>query len=176
MARRPTLLNGCAAAATTAEARFRIDAPARAAREIRVIALDSGAGQVVRSIETRSWRGVRFLSSDGRGPEGVYHESPRPDDGPPGPSGTGQAFLRELLASADFVLMVATSGTGAAVAAEVGAACSRLGIMTAGVILSDAPGQLAAEQTAAALRPHARVLLVSRDPGDVAELLAAVGA
>ena len=40
----------------------------------------------------------------------------------------------------------------------------------------DAPGQTAAEQTAAALRPHARVLLVSRDPGDVAELLTVVGA
>jgi len=175
MASRPTLLNGCAAAATAAEARFRIDAPPRTAREIRVIALDSGAGQMVRSIAVRSWRGVRFLP----------HESLRPDDGRPGPPGAGQAFLREMLAGADFVLMVATSGTGAPVAAEIGAACSRLGIMTAGVILpppagapggADAPGQLAAEQTAAALRPHARVLLVSRDPGDVAELLSVVGA
>jgi hypothetical protein len=166
MAARPTLLNGCAAATTAAEARFRIDAPPRTAREIRVIALDSGAGQVVRSIAARSWRGVRFL----------HHESLRPDGGRPGPPGAGQAFLREMLAGADFVLMVATSGTGAPVAAEVGAACSRLGIMTAGVILPDAPGQMAAEQTAAALRPHARVLLVSRDPGDVAELLSVIGA
>ena len=144
---RPTLLNSCARAATAAEARFRIDAKPglRVERATRVIALDAGAAEIVRPLADQSWLGSRFLFD---------------------------ADADEL-ADADFVLMIATNGDGAAAAAAIGDVCVLRGIMTAGLVLASAQDEGAA---VTALRPHSRVLLVSRDRRDAAGLLTALGA
>jgi hypothetical protein len=146
---RPTLLNSCAAAATAAEARFRIDAQPglQADRATRVVALDAGAAEIVRPLAGQSWLGARFLYDAGDG-------------------------LADELADADFVLMIATNGEGAAAAAAIGDMCVLRGIMTAGLVLgSDDVGA-----AVTALRPHSRVLLVSRDQRDAGGLLTALGA
>jgi hypothetical protein len=168
MPNRPTLLNSCAFAASLAEARFRIDGPAPPARTARVLALDIGALDVVRRLAVRPWRGARFLScEDGFAVDRELAAIPlRTLDG-------GEAQLTEALAGADVVMMIATSAVGAAAAAAIGNACTLRGIMTAGLVLAAGPD---AEPAVSALRPHARVLLVSRDEDDAAELLAAVGA
>jgi hypothetical protein len=74
------------------------------------------------------------------------------------------------LRTADFVLMVATANDGAAEAAAIGAACRERGIMTAGVVVGDH------RDAVNALRPYARVLVVTEDPEDIAEILTVVGA
>ena len=77
------------------------------------------------------------------------------------------------MAEADFVMMIASEGRGAAAATTIGDACTLRGIMTAGLIVGT-NGESGAALTA--LRPNARVLLVTGDARDATELLAAVGA
>jgi hypothetical protein len=162
---RPTLLSSCAAAATAKEAAFRIDAPRGTPRAARVVALDEGADVVVQGLRDGPWLGSRFLR---------YAGATGDVDNLPLDTGDGeQVGLQQVLDEADMVLMVATTGAGATAASTIGMACALRGIMTAGLVLGD---DGTADAALRALRPHARVLLVSRDPDDVAEVLAAVGA
>jgi len=160
-------------AATAVEARFRIDAKPQTPRNTSVVALDEGAMAVVRELAGQKWNAARFLGCAA---------------GADGPDGAGagdyadlqlctvdgeRVRLSEELAEADFVMMIATEGRGAAAAATIGDACTLRGIMTAGLIVGT-NGESGAALTA--LRPNARVLLVTGDEQDATELLAAVGA
>jgi hypothetical protein len=169
MANRPMLASSCAMATTATEARFRIDAKPQPPRTTSVVALDDGAMSVVRGLADQEWNAARFLGcADGAdGPGGDYADLQlRTVDGHP-------VRLSEELAEADFVMMIATEGRGAAAAATIGDACTLRGIMTAGLIV-DADGR--SGPALIALRPNARVLLVTGDERDATELLAAVGA
>lgn len=175
MANRPTLLNSCASATTAAEAAYRIDAApgTQAARATRVVALDDGAAAVVRPLPEQPWLGAHFLRYAGQ-PSG----SPDGRDGELADvvlttSDGDRVRLSDELGDADFVLMIATTDEGAVAAGAIGNACTLRGIMTAGVILGAGDQVTAA---VAALRPHARVLLVSRDQQDVSGLLTVLGA
>jgi hypothetical protein len=168
MAHRPILANSCALAATAAEARYRIDAKPQTPRATSVVALDDGAMAVVRDLAGQDWNAARFLGcADGTAGGADFADIElRTVD--------GQAVrLSEELAEADFVMMIATEGRGAAAASTIGDACTLRGIMTAGLIV-DADGRSGAALVA--LRPNARVLLVTDDERDATELLAAVGA
>jgi hypothetical protein len=145
----PTLLNSCAWAATAREAAFRIDKPPARVRTSRVFALDRGAGSVVADLVHLPWHDTRFISAFDPG------------------------RLDDELQDADFAMMIATVDDGAAAASAIGHACARRGITTAGIVLG--PGYQATEAVAA-LRPHARVLLVTEDRQDIVEILAEVGA
>ena len=162
---RPILLNGCARAATAAEARFRIDRPI-AGRAARVVALDDGAADVVRRIAERPWHDARFLISDGPG-GGADADIPlRVIDGP------GSTLSAELDA-ADVAIVVATSDRGAPAASAIARECDRRGIMTAALIVG---GRIEAGAAVTALRPWAPVLLVTDDEEDVSEVLTALRA
>ena len=154
-------------AATAAEARYRIDARPQAPRATSVVALDDGAMSVVRELARQEWNAARFLGCAGGADGGDYADLELCTvDGE-------SVRLSEELAEADFVMMIATEGRSAAAAATIGDACTLRGIMTAGIILGT-DGQSTA--ALAALRPNARVLLVTGDERDATELLAAVGA
>jgi hypothetical protein len=168
MPNRPTLLSSCASAATAKEAAFRIDAGPRIPRAARVVALDAGAGEVIRPLTAEQWPGARFLTYEtGRNPDAAL------DDLVLGTAGGSSERLGDVLDGADFVMMVATAGDGAPAASAIGMACTLRGITTAGLIVGTSGNADAAVQ---ALRPHARVLLISQDGADVADVLAAVGA
>ena len=77
------------------------------------------------------------------------------------------------LEDADVVVMVATTDADAAAATIIGAACTVRAIMTAGLVIGER-SQIGA--AVAALRPHARVLMVTGDEHDVIDLLAALRA
>jgi hypothetical protein len=163
---RPILANSCALATTAAEASYRIDAKPQTPRATSVVALDDGAMAVVRGLAGQEWHAARFLGC-AAGPAGDYADLQLSTvDGQ-------QVRLSAELAEADFVMMIATEGGGAAAAATIGDACTLRGIMTAGLIIGD-DGESGAALTA--LRPNARVLLVTGDERDATELLAAVGA
>ena len=170
---RPTLLNSCARAATAAEARFRIDAPIAPARAARVIALDDGAVTIARRLAQQPWANARFLTC------GTTDGELRDLDG-------RQVRLSDELAGVDVAVLLATarsaspSATGSAsppasgdASASVGAACTVRGIMTAGLVLGGGPEAMTAVRF---LRPHARVLMVSSDEDDVADILTALRA
>lgn len=173
MQTRPTLLSSCALAATAAEARFRIDASPRVPRACCVVALDERAKSVVNGLARSPLLGTRFFSYRGSacevagsGVSGELADILLEEDG-------ARQRLNEVLIDADFMLMVATVDSGAAAASAIGNACTLRGIMTAGVVLG---GGYPASGAVAALRPHTRVLLVSNDQQDVAEIMSAVGA
>jgi hypothetical protein len=143
---RPILASSCAKATTAAEARFRIDRPI-GGRAARVVALDDGAADVVGRLAGHQWQGAQFFTSEMPG--------------------------KEDLAGADVVIMIATDGKGAETAAALARDCWQRGIMTAGLILGEG---LDAGAAVSALRPYARVLMVTDDEHDVSEVLTALRA
>ncbi|HEY0450263.1 hypothetical protein [Actinophytocola sp.] len=180
----PILLNSCAKAATAKEARFRIDAPIAPARATRVVALDDAAEPVVRQVARQEWADARFFKAfhpngNGSAVNGAVNGSV---DGSVDGSladivlvGTdgAESLLSEVLSGADVAVMVATGNDGATVASAIGDACTLRGIMTAGLVLA---GGHDAGAAVAALRPHARVIMVTYDEHDVSEVLTALRA
>jgi len=170
MSTRPTLLNGCAMAATAAEARFRINGPNPPARAARIVALDRGAAAVISRAAQQRWQGAHFFTYEPGSPGGDRDGSP-PDIALRAPDGS-HVRLSEALAGADMTVMVATAEDGAEAASVVGEICGRLGIMTTGLVF----GQGRAPTVVSVLRRHVRVLVVSGDEDDVPELLSALRA
>jgi hypothetical protein len=173
---RPILQSSCAVATSAAEARFRIDAPIEGRRGTRVVALDDGAATLVRRLARESWNAARFFTLVAQS-----HEAQSPPvngGGPPADmalhrtDGTATTLADEL-GEADVAVMVATTNGSAPAAAVIGRACARRGVMTAGLVLGE---QHDVADTVTALRPHAQVLLVTRDEQDVAEVLSALRA
>lgn len=167
----PTLLSSCAYAASTAEARYRINAKPQPARQSRVVALDPGANAVIRPLIGMPWRSTRFLRYDSADTVTVPAQRDGLADLMLTSVDGGQVRLSEELGDADFVMMVATANDGAAAASSIGVACALRGIMTAAVVLGVGH---TVDTAVSALRPYARVLLVSRDERDVAEVMSAV--
>ena len=168
---RPTLLNSCAKAATAAEARFRINAPPFTRRATRVVALDEAASTIMRGVAGGPWNGARFFSYDAGGSGGQANGQVgdlvlRSADG-------SATRLSDELSGADVMVMIATADDGAGAASAIGDACTRRGIMTAGLILGDG---LDVRAAVTALRPHARVLMASKDEHDVSDMLTALRA
>jgi len=149
-----------ARAASAAESRFRITRPIAPARNARVIALDGSAEAVALRVAGGPWAAARFYGWSGApGMVGLYE------------LGGAPTSLAEVLTGTDVVVVLATEDSGRARAAAVGDACWARSITTAGVVLGDG---FEAEDAAAALRPYARVLLLSADEIDVRELLTAL--
>jgi hypothetical protein len=137
---RPTLLSSCALAATAAEARYRIHAPAFTHRNSRVIALEGRAAAIVREMAGGAWGGGHFL----------VFESALPDDALLRGAGTGgTALLSEELEGADTVVMVASAGANAEAASIIGDAAAARGIMSAGLVI---PGEAPTDDVVSALR------------------------
>ncbi|MFC0553226.1 hypothetical protein ACFFHJ_20230 [Planotetraspora thailandica] len=154
-----------ARAASASESRYRITVPIAPARNARVIALDARSAAVARRISDGPWANARFYTCEAtrgrrRADEVLLHGI----DGVP-------AALDDMLRGTDVVVVIATDDSGGALAAAIGSACSARAITTAGVVLGDG---FEADDAVAALRPHARVLLLSADESDAFELLRAL--
>ncbi len=160
---RQILLNSCAMAASAEEARFRIDAPIRGREGARVIALDQAANEVVRRVAGQPWHAARFFTLPAHSGNGNGSLTLCTLDGV-------SSGLAEQLAAADVVVMIATGAGDAHAAAAIGNACAVRGIMTAGLIIGDG------REALGALRPYARVLMVTHDETDVTEVLTALRA
>lgn len=155
-----------ARAASANEARYRITVPLAPARNARVIALDPRAETVARRIATGPWAAAGFYTCDAT-PGAGQDDERLPLRGLDGATTT----LVDILADTDVVVVLATDDSGRARAAAIGRACGARAIMTAGLVLGDG---FEAEDAVAALRPYARVLLLSADESDVFELLTAL--
>ncbi|GII42768.1 hypothetical protein Pph01_77710 [Planotetraspora phitsanulokensis] len=161
----PMYASESAKAASASESRYRITVPIAPARNARVIALDTRAASVARRISDGPWANARFYTCEAapdRGPadEFLLYRL----DGVP-------AALDDMLRDTDVVVIMATDDSGGTRAAAIGSACSARAITTAGVVLGDG---FEADDAVAALRPHARVLLLSADESDAFELLRAL--
>lgn len=164
-----TLQSDSARATAASEGRFRINYPLAPARAVRVIALDSDAEAIVRRVSMLPWSTASFYLAEtfwnktgleGGPVEVILHRL----DG-------SATSLNEELTGVDSTVMVATSDAGTEAAATIGAACAVRGIITAGLVFGEEN-----PQTVSALRPYARVLVVSRDESDLETVLTAMRA
>jgi hypothetical protein len=173
-------LSSCARAATAAETRYRIDKPIAPARAARIFALDDAAAAITRRVARQQWANAKFYVCEA----GNSLDGSSNSNGHGRPSAADDVLLREIdgsspppaslqaeLAGADVAVVIATQDGGRRSAAAIGRTCSAAGIMTAGIVLGD--GSMA-DDAVAALRPYARVLLLSADESDVFELLTAL--
>ncbi|MGH9056095.1 MAG: 3-methyl-2-oxobutanoate hydroxymethyltransferase, partial [Acidimicrobiales bacterium] len=96
---------------------------------------------------------------------------------PPGAAASGNGRvgwdLDEVVKGADLVVLVASSDEASGFARTLGELCDKARVMTAGVVIGrpDTAGAVVS-----ALRAHARMLLVSDTPGDLADILTALRA
>ncbi|MBA3737840.1 MAG: 3-methyl-2-oxobutanoate hydroxymethyltransferase [Actinobacteria bacterium] len=167
--RRPTLLHGCARAATAAEARFRVDYPNSTRRASRIIGLDDGAVSILEAVAEQPWQGARFLAyeaSTSIGEDGQPDAVMRSFDGV-------ETLLSDELDGADVAVMVATGDRGAEGASVIGRACFSRRIMTAGLVVRDGGSP---DDAVVALRPYASVLVVSGDELFIRDVLMALRA
>ncbi len=148
-ATRPILASSCARAATAAEARFRIDREI-GSRSALVVALDDEASEVVRRVAELPWGGAQFFTAGELAPR-----------------------LAAELEDADVAIMIGTACADADAAAAIAHACFERSIMTAGLVLGE---RHLVGPAVAALRPYARVLMVTEDEDDVAAVLTALRA
>lgn len=161
----PMYASESAKAASASESRYRITVPIAPARNARVIALDARAASVARRISDGPWANARFYTCEdtrGGGPADEFLLY--------GLDGVA-ATLDDMLRDTDVVVIIATDDSGGTQAAAIGSACSARAITTAGVVFGDG---FEADDAVAALRPHARVLLLSADESDAFELLRAL--
>ncbi len=129
---------------------------------------------MVLRLAQQPWGASRFLTYEGRG---------HAVDGDGGNGATADIVLRssdgsqsrlsDELGDADVAIMIATADAGPEAAAAIARACALRGIMTAGLILGD---RLEVGAAVCALRPYARVLMVTDDEDDVSEVLTALRA
>jgi hypothetical protein len=170
MTMRPILGSSCARATTPAEMRYRIDRPIPGRHGARIVGLDVGADAIVARISHEQWGNARFFSLaepvgavGGGGSELVMLRDA---------DGARSSLLAEL-EEADVMIMVATTESDVAAATIIGAACTVRGIMTAGLVIGE---RALVGDTVAAVRPHARVLMVSTDERDIIDVLTALRA
>lgn len=198
MNQRPTMLGSCARAASAQEARFRIDAPIAGPRSVGVVALDPRAALIVGQVQQEPWSRARFYRPAGMSWAGVslptgtdttgngagstlgVGNGHSQGNGHAGGNGGGlwavdgqPAAVADIVKESDVVVMVATDASAAGPGGAVGDAAAGSGVMTVGVVLAE-PAETQAVVTA--MRPHTRMLMVSKDDGDVPEVLRALRA
>jgi hypothetical protein len=170
------MLSESARMTTAEEARFRVDYPNSKPRAIKVIALDAPSERVIKRLAQGTWQRATFLTAldlDGgpRGGEGWSMKAWLSDL-----AGRTKDLIDEV-ASADLVVMVATAGTGAEVAAVIAEACGVRRVMTTALVIgSKSKSDAALAKTLASLRPHASMLVIAHDDEYIEAMLAALRA
>jgi len=170
------MLSESARMASAAEARFRIDAANSKTRAIKIIALDQTSERVVKRLAERAWNKASFFTAS------AFSGAPK----------RGESFsmtgwlsdiagrtkdLMEEVGSADLVVMVATAGEDAQVAAIIGEACSAKRIMTTGLVVGSASkSDEALSKTLAQLRPWSVMLVIASDEDYIEDMLTALRA
>jgi hypothetical protein len=189
--RQPILANSCRLATSAAEARHRISTPIDDQRTTVLVALDRrAAGVVTRAADAASPRlrllaspptsetaadagSVDVVPSHGNG-SGPSHPQARPSGDRRAWSPSSLEDMEQALSGADLVVLVAASAEAAPAARHLGERCGASGVTTAAVVIDADHDEL--RPVVAALRPHAGMVLWTRDADDLPDLLAALRA
>ena len=169
----PTMLGGCARAATRAEAAFRVAYPNSRMRTSRIFALDAVAAEAMHGITEDPWNNAHFLTVGAQGAVGA-------DTAAAGlplshPDGTRADLVAEI-EGADVVVLLAAAGDSEGAAEVIARECFERNITCAGLAL--ARGQKAAQvdRVVNAMRRFARVLVVASDDDYIPAMLTALRA
>jgi hypothetical protein len=164
-----------ARASSAAEARFRIDDPNSRPRAVKVVALDQPSQAVVKRLAQNQWSGAIFLvaAAFAAEPQGRGQSS---ENWLSDLAGRTKSLLDEIN-GADLVVMIATAGENASVAAIIGEACSLKRVTTSALVLGGASAtDEALSKTLAQLRPWALMLVIASSDDYVADMLSALRA
>lgn len=170
------MLSESARMSSTAEARFRIDAPNSKTRAVKVIALDPPSEGIVKRLAERSWNGAAFFTAS------AFAGAPRGGD-----NFSMDGWLSDLagrtkdlvdeVATADLVVMVATAGENAQAASLIGEACSLRRVMTTALVLGSAStSDEVLAQSLAQLRPWSLMVVIASAEDYIADMLTALRA
>jgi hypothetical protein len=151
---------------SSAEARFRVQAPNSQPRAVKVFALDPDGEHVVRRLAGDTWPNSTFLTAAaGPGPDALRDLS-----------GERRSVQQEIDA-ADLVVMVASPGGGAHAASAIGAACSRRRVTTTTLIIDDGgASEEALCRTLAQVRPWSLMLVIASDDRYIDDMMTALRA
>src|SRR5260370_37080871 len=155
------MLSESARMSSSAEARFRVQAPNSTPRAIKVIALDAVGEAVVTRLAAGGWKHATFL--------------------------TAGAALRDLagslrsvpdeVAAADLVVLVAGPGGRAQAASIIGQACSLRRVTTTGFVVGVAAASEASlSETLAQLRPWSLMVVIANSDDYIDDMLTALRA
>jgi hypothetical protein len=161
--------------ATTAQARYRIDAPNSKPKRVKVIALDRPSEAIVKDLARKAWHGATFFTASS------FAATPAAGNF------SMQGWLSDLAGrtkslvdevnSADLVVMVATAGENAQAAALIGEACSLKRITTTGLILgAPSASDEMLSKTLAQLRPWSLMLVIASAVDYIEDMLIALRA
>jgi hypothetical protein len=159
----PTMLSESARMSSTAEARFRIQAPNSVPRAITVIALDTAGEAVVRRLAKSDWTHATFLTA-------LSPDTTR--------DLAGQTrSIRDEVDTADLVVLVAGPGGGAHAASTVGQACRVRRVMTTACVVGggSAP-ESDLSRTLAQLRPWSLMVVMAKDDEYIHDMMTALRA
>ena len=125
----PTMLGGCARAATRAEAAFRVQYPNSRMRTSRIFALDAKAAEAMYAITEDPWNNAHFLTLSTKGP--TSPETQAADLPLSHPDGTRADLLAEI-EGADVVVLLAAAGDSEGAAEVIARECFERNITCAG--------------------------------------------
>jgi len=170
----PTMLGGCAFAATAAEAKFRVQYPNSRSRASRIFALDAGAAEAMYGVTEDPWNGAHFLTLATKG--AVDPETTQAGDLPLSHPDGSPADLNAEMMGADVVVLLATTGEGEGAAEVIARECFNRKIMCAGLALGAGrtPGDV--DRVVNSMRRFARVLVVANDDDYIPAMLTALRA
>ena len=139
---------------SAAEAAFRVQAPNSLQRAVKIVALDAVSEGLVRRLAAASWNDAQFFTAD--------------------------SFTRNLkdeVAAADLVVMVAGPGGNADAAPAIGEACSAKRVMTTALIAGAASATDAAlSLTLRQLRPWSLMVVIANNDDYIEDMLIALRA
>ena len=148
------MLSESARMSSAAEARFRVQAPNSLLRKVKIVALDHASERIVRALAAASWNQASFHSAT-----------------------TFTRDVKDEVATADLVVMVAGPGGGAGAAAGIGAECSARRVMTTALIIG--AGTASDEElskTLSQLRPWSLMVVIANTDEYIQDMLTALRA
>lgn len=170
------MLSESARATTAAEARFRIADPNSLPRTVKIVALDRESEDVVKRLASQNWRTASFFTAS------AFANTPHTAG-----SFSMEGWLSDLtgrtknlideVATADLVVMIASTGGDAQAAAIIGEACQLRHVMTTVLVLgAEDAAQEPLAHTLAQLRPYANMLVTATSEDYIADMLTALRA
>ena len=158
------MLSESARMSTTAELRFRVQAPNAVARATAVVALDAPSEAFVRQLAARPWNQARFLKAGADTDDGWLWTI----DGE-------HASIADEVTRADQVIMVAGPGGGALAVTAVGRECSRQRVTTTGLIVGAAEASdVDISRTLAQLRPWSLMVVMANTDEYIGDMMVAL--
>ena len=170
----PTMLSSCARAATTAEARFRVQYPNSSTRTSRIFALDPAAAEAMYAITGEHLKNAHFLTLATQ--DNVDPEKTTAADLPLCYPDGSLANLADEIAPADVVVLLATQGTSEGAAEVIARECFHRNIMCAGIALGGGNPQASVSRVVNSMRRFAHVLVVADDADYIPAMLTALRA